>query len=164
LRIAYDTLRDDESRRYYDETGEQPGDYTVVQTIVAGMLHDAFRQELQDPISFMCRRVDESRFKIKQLKQDSLKHRQRLSRRLARFESANVLTKNKKARAFIAGQLRARIAQFDEEIESHDSELALANDVLTFLNDLSCPSGFGGEQTARASWPPPVTAPVRRTL
>lgn len=158
LVIAYETLHDDASRDHYDKTGQQPDGRPTPQMIVAGMVLEAFTQDQVDPVRWMCNRIDESRAKMKQMKNASERQRQKFSRRLAKFESANVASKNQEAKEFIANQLRAKIASYEAEMATYDVEVELATATLTFLNDLSCPADIEGMQPfSSASWPPPFS-------
>lgn len=156
LAIAYETLHDDASRDYYDKTGQQPDARPSPQMIVAGMVQEAFTQDAMDPVRWMCNRVHESRTKMKQLKNVAMRQRQKLSRRLAKFEAVNNASKNQEAKDFIANQLKAKIASYEAEMATYDVEVELATATLTFLNDLSCPADIEGMQPfSSASWPPP---------
>ena len=106
LRLAYEVLSDPQEREHYNNFGEGRPKRVAVESFLAKFAMEAFKQDGENPIRWICDRLDLAREKVKQeiakIEADKL----RLHKKLDEFLSSNKKTKNQEGIEFFTEFLR----------------------------------------------------------
>jgi hypothetical protein len=150
LSQAYETLSDEESRSYYDETGLDPQAASdIVTSTIAQLAIRAFASDASNPVRWMCEQIDKQRDEHKFAKSRAETTAKNLQKKLQAFMEANEKSENIVALEVIAAAVRSQIAVVQRTIDSEEREIQLGTKILSALNGIRDRKPLNGYELAR---------------